>query len=38
MLVDDTRANIVALSFVFSKLEEKYELTMTKCSCGESAV
>jgi hypothetical protein len=38
MLVDDTRANLVAISFLFKRLENNFEINLIKCTSGNSAV
>jgi hypothetical protein len=38
MLVDDTRANLVAISFLFKRLENSFEIDLIKCTSGKSAV
>jgi len=38
MIVDDTKANLVALSFLFTKLEDQYQVNLMECTSGLKAI
>ncbi len=38
MLVNGTRANLVAISFLFTRLEDSFDINLIKCTGGKTAV